>query len=1270
MGGARVSNLDRYLPRAVVEWDLTAAGRAWREVEASLCFVDISGFTALSERLARRGRVGAEELTDVLNYVFSRMLAIAYQQGGSLLKFGGDALLLLFPGAAHQTCAVRSAVAMRAALRDADKLQSSAGHFRLRMSVGIHSGTVHLFRVGASHHELLISGPAASTTVLMEQTAQAGEIVVSPATADALAPGVVGEPKGPGYLLRSRRVIDDGPGPTPIVAVPEATVAACLPVALRTHLGSVSLESEHRLATVAFLKYRGVDRLLERDGPEPTSAALDATVRAVQSAVDAEGATFLASDLDNDGGKIVLVTGVPTAGDDDEGRMVRALRCIADSPLPLSIQIGVNRGHVFAGEIGSEFRRTFTVMGDTVNLAARLMAAAAPGAILATPSVLDQSRTLFTTESVPPFYVKGKSAPVQAYAVGSARGGREHVRSSSTFVGRDDELAQLEEAFSSVAAGRGRVVVIEGDRGIGKSRLVDEFRGRHSEAVVILLQGEPYGAGTAYLPFQRSLRELFGITTDDASLGGKQLSEVVVGIDSELVPLAPLLAPLLDVDLPDTPESAAIAPEFRRDRTADLVVRLYEAAAAGTLLVVAEDAHWFDEASSGLLERLAAAAADHPWFVAITRRPTAAGLRSRGDQTIELGALDEESAGGLVEAATSAAPMRPHESDAIVMRAGGNPLFLEELVRVARSSGVETLPDSLDGVANRDIDGLPPRARQVLRHAAVLGQTFERQVLRDLLDSEGLDFDTPLRRQLSDHLLDAGDGRLQFRHGLLREAAYEGLPFRRRRELHRLAGDVIEHRAGGDPEGEADVLSLHFFRAQTWDRTWHYARLAGKRAQQVFAPAETALHLERATEATRYLPALPAEEVTMVWSDLADARVMLGYYGQAEDAYQRAATLVVDDPLAWAAQMEKRARVVGENERRHRSSIRLLRRALRRLDSVESDAVEPVMIRLLATEAEVRSREGRYQDALAVCRRVIQRAEDVGELRALAVAYSITDEALSQLGRISEAKHLALALPVYEALGDLQKVGATLGNLGAMAYFEGRWDDAAQLYRRAAVVALRAGDTASVALSEANIGELYANQGRLDEAHAALRHAVRTFQGLGYATHELFAIMQLGRVAAQLGSDAEALTLLGRAVELDDAADGPLSGIEARGVLAEAHILAGRASEGLAMVVAARTRAASILDGTPAGALLDRVEATALAATGQRAGLAERIDRALPGARAAGTYFDLVALLVLRCALSDDDQSGAELARERDRLLDQLGIVALPALGVTFELSY
>ena len=365
-----------YVPRLVLEWDLDPADERWRALEATCCFVDISGFTALSERLARRGRIGAEELTEVLNHVFSRMLEVAYAKGGALLKFGGDALLLAFTGEDHATMAAQGAVAMRAALREARTVPTSVGRVNLRMSVGIHSGTFHLIRVGAAHHELLITGPAATATTRMEQTADASEIVISSETADRLPAGAVGDAKGEGRLLRWRHVVDGGPGPIPPRPVSSAAVAACVPVALRTRLGQRGGESEHRSPVSPSSSSRVSTTCLASDGPDRTAAALDTVVRTVQDAADSESVTFLASDIDANGGKIILITGVPAALEDDEGRLLRAARRIIEAPHPLPIRIGVNRGHVFAGDIGTAYRRTFTVMGDTVNLAARLMAAA------------------------------------------------------------------------------------------------------------------------------------------------------------------------------------------------------------------------------------------------------------------------------------------------------------------------------------------------------------------------------------------------------------------------------------------------------------------------------------------------------------------------------------------------------------------------------------------------------------------------------------------------------------------------------------------------------------------------------------------------------------------------------------------------------------------------------------------------------------------------------------------------------------------------------
>ncbi|MDQ1455462.1 MAG: hypothetical protein QOH28_1082, partial [Actinomycetota bacterium] len=208
LGGVRVAELTNasvlppYVPRLVTDWATTQTTELWRPITGTMVFADLSGFTAMSERLSRHGRVGAEEVTDAIGACFTELLAIAYDAGGGLLKFGGDALLLVFRRDHHAHRAVWAAAAMRERLRVAGKLKTSAGNVSLRMSVGVHSGTFDCFLVGSPSRELLVIGPAASEVVAMEHGASAGQIVMSPATAATLPDACVGDPLEGGYLLR------------------------------------------------------------------------------------------------------------------------------------------------------------------------------------------------------------------------------------------------------------------------------------------------------------------------------------------------------------------------------------------------------------------------------------------------------------------------------------------------------------------------------------------------------------------------------------------------------------------------------------------------------------------------------------------------------------------------------------------------------------------------------------------------------------------------------------------------------------------------------------------------------------------------------------------------------------------------------------------------------------------------------------------------------------------------------------------------------------
>ncbi|HVE63126.1 MAG TPA: adenylate/guanylate cyclase domain-containing protein, partial [Mycobacteriales bacterium] len=357
-----------YAPRLLADWLAETPDATHRDIDGTVAFVDISGFTALSERLARRGRVGAEDLADTIGTCFERLLAVAYDHGASLLKFGGDALLLLFTGDDHVAHGCRAADRMQQALRTMGPIAGDGRPITLRMSIGLHTGRFHVFLVGDSHRELVISGPAASEVVRMEQTAERGEIVISEAVAGQLPSAVLGPPKGPGRLLRR------APPHLPVrseLAAPALPVdlTPCLPVALREHLLSGAVEPEHRSVTVAFLQFTGTDQLIADLGVAATAAEIERLVRDTQAAVDRHGVTLLGSDIDLNGGKLMLAAGAPVTTGADDSQMLVALREVLGAERALTVRAGVNRGDVFAGTIGPHYRRTYTVMGDAVNLA-------------------------------------------------------------------------------------------------------------------------------------------------------------------------------------------------------------------------------------------------------------------------------------------------------------------------------------------------------------------------------------------------------------------------------------------------------------------------------------------------------------------------------------------------------------------------------------------------------------------------------------------------------------------------------------------------------------------------------------------------------------------------------------------------------------------------------------------------------------------------------------------------------------------------------------
>ncbi|MGZ4133472.1 MAG: adenylate/guanylate cyclase domain-containing protein, partial [Actinomycetota bacterium] len=871
-----------YVPRLLIGWMNDEPSVRVREVEGTVVFVDISGFTKMSERLARKGKVGAEEVTDNLGSIFTQMLAVSYAEDGSLLKFGGDALLQFFDGPDHVTRATRAAFGMRALLRQAGRIDTTAGKVILRMSVGVHTGRYHFFLVGGVHREFLVTGPAASRVVDMEGAASAGEILLSTETAALLPPAVLGAPKGPGVLLRSspagRHVA--------VEALPvEATcpdLGRALSPPITQHVLAGGAHPEHRRVTVAFLHFDETDALIQEAGLDAAAGVLEQLVADVQRAADENGVTFLGSDVDHDGGKLILVAGAPRALGDDEERMLLTLREVVAEERRIPVRIGVNHGPVFVGDVGPQYRRTYTVMGDAVNLAARVMAKAKPGQLLATSSVLDASPVAFQTVPLEPFMVKGKKAPVQAFEVGPVAGAkRQDEAGDLPLVGRDQELLTLFAALDDARAGSGRTVELVGDPGLGKTRLLSEVRAAATDFAHLSGACELYERTTAYAPFRALLRGALALEIEDGFellLEGR-LRERVRELTPHLEPWLPLLAIPLDVMLPPTPEVERLGEEFRKPKLEQVVEEFLTALLARPTLIAIEDVHWMDDASRDLLSRLANAAGERPWMIVVTRRDETDGFvvpEGRTFISLALKPLALEAAEELLLTATEDAPLRSFELSTIAERSSGNPLFLREILAGVRAQcSIAELPNSVEAMVTAQIDRLPPRDREMLRYASVLGATFQDDVAEELVASmeggPGQVLDPQAWDRLSEFLVQEGPGWRRFRHALMRDAAYEGLPFSIRRTLHARAGELLLARSGESPAEEAPRLSFHFLEAGRFDDAWRYARIAADRAWEKFAVVEAAELYGRALEAARRLPALEAGEHAQVQRSLADA---------------------------------------------------------------------------------------------------------------------------------------------------------------------------------------------------------------------------------------------------------------------------------------------------------------------------------------------------------------------------------------------------------------
>jgi predicted ATPase/class 3 adenylate cyclase len=1256
-----------YVPRLVVEWLRSYPEKKHIEREATLLFVDISGFTALTELLAKRGKIGAEVMRDTLDGVFTALLDEAYDWGAGLLKWGGDALLLFFDGPQHRERATRAAWELQRTIDRVGRLHLSGKTLILRMSAGIGTGTFNFFLVGSVHRELLIAGPAMTDTLAMEVIADAGEVGLSPALAALLDPALLGPRKDEAILLAGPPSVERVRAPD-VGDVSKLDIAGCIPVAARAHVLLQRSEPEHRTITAAFIDMMDTDRLLAEIGPDGLAEGLEQRMGSIEEAALSHEVPFYETDVGKSSVKALLTAGAPSSTGHDEERMLRTLRQIMEQPGVVPMRIGVNTGKVFTGDFGPRYRRAYRVFGDAINTAARVMSKAEAGQILSTEIVLDRSRTMFETTPIEPFKAKGKAELVKAFIVGPAVGTRETEGRGLPLVGRDEELRAALEVVERARRGTAGAVEIVGEAGIGKTRLLDEVLVRAADFRVFASRCEEYERSTAYFPLRAIFRDLLSLDANaDAATTGDRLSRTVSKLDATLRPWLPLLGLLLGLDLPPTPETAALDQRFLRERLAETATRLLAALLADKPAILAiEDAHFMDEATGDLLGRLRRTPAVPRQLLLVTSEAGPVLSDPDADEPdkpvlLSLLPLGQKPLTEIVNLATEDAPLHAHEVEAIADRSGGNPLFLFELLDTVRTTGtVAALPASVEALIAGEIDRLAPTDRTIVRYAAVLGASFDPDLLVDAVRDD-VDLDDAVWDRLGALLQRDPTGSFRFRSTLMRDTAYEGLPYRRRRALHDRVGETIELRAGGEIDDELAVLALHFHEAQRWDKSWEYNRRAGERAIAIYANVDATRFYGNALAAGRRLRSVSRTELASLYEQSSDALYRLGEFKDADHALRAARRLVEGDQARSGLLVVKQAMLSARSGRLSEALSRLSR-ALRPLEGKHGANITPALAKLTVTYAGVRYLQNRLTDSISYAEEAIRLTKQVQARDVLAQAYQLLDLALTENGEIEKARYGALALAIFEELGDVRNQASTLNNLGLIAHARSEWDESRRLYERSIELFAAIGDREKVSLGKFNVAEILRDQGHFDDAEALLRDAIRTWRASGSELDVASANAELGILRARRGDFAVATEHLRTARdELErGGAHGEVLTTDVK--IAELHVLAGETEDALRVVVSAIAAARTAEGGAALLPALTRLRGLALAQAGKRDEAKAVLEEALAAARGRGDLYQAALVLdaLLALELSAGQRPAAELDDERRRLFDKLQIVAVP----------
>jgi class 3 adenylate cyclase/tetratricopeptide (TPR) repeat protein len=885
-------------------------------------------------------------------------------------------------------------------------------------------------------------------------------------------------------------------------------------------LEASALAEQRKVVTILFADLSGSTPLGEKLDPEDLRGILAAyfnqlarQIRRYEGTID----KYI-------GDAVMAVFGAPLSHEDDAERAIRAalamqlsIQTLNDDlerqhGVRLALRIGINTGEVVAGMLGGDVQSAYTVVGDAVNTAQRFESVAPLNQILVSETTRRLAIHSFEFETLPPVTLKGKAEPVAAYRVIGRRRDEEIEPDASPLIGREEQLSRLQAALTDAIARRGRILHLHGDAGVGKSRLLAEFRARlPAEVDRMVARCASFETLTPYALIAALIRAAFRIqpTDDEATTSvaiGEGFKRFGVARDESAVALI--------LDVLGFSDRSSMDPEQKRRLLLVLLRGFLRGAGQRTPFVItAEDLQWCDAASAAILVELVRDVTQLPGLFITTARP---GWSTPWEaEPFEIPPLDEAEAHALVEEIYEGGPGQTTVR-AVLERTGGNPFFIEEVVRELKR-GASTLPATVQEVLEARLDRLGEAPGRVIRDAAVIGATFWYRLLERV----------ELGHPLAPHLLTLEQEAFvviramtpeltyAFRQALIREVAYQTQLLVRRRGIHGAVGRAIEELYGDRIDEFVDMLAHHYERGDDPVKALFWLTRAGDRARSLFANEEAltlyAAALARAGDGDGELSA------GTILERIADIQRLIGRYDASLESLRSAEKRIPEARPETVARLRRKAALAWTARGAYAEALAALDEATAVLGATET--VEGAWV--AATAGEVNVRRGDYPAARETLQRAVRLAERLGADDVLASALKHLGNAANNVGDLRGAIELyTRSLAAYERLGDQVGLGDLHSNVGNILRRMGRLDETLREYETSLAIRRRIGHVWGVGVTLNNVGEMHRYRGEPASALPSYAEAIAIFQAISAANEANIVLMNQGAAKVEAGDIA------------------------------------------------------------------------------------------------------------------------------------------------------